>query len=448
MFSILIKSMTRSKGFWIGLTLLFAAGLISILIGRQHLEKQETNAKQAAALQKEQIQRNLHFNGDDLGLMMYYLQFGLVNQPDKLNGLSIGQRDINASLQKVTIRNLESQRYDTDLTNPANQQSGNLDLAFVIIYLFPLVIIALTYNLLSEEKEEGTWRLVSLQGKQAISILLGKLVIRAVAVYMVWALLMVIAVIVLSLSLNVSLLAVVALTFCYLLFWFCLCFWIVSWKQNSHINAVALLALWVGLVIIFPAAVNNYIINRYALPEAQRTAVANRDGYHTKWDIDRKTTMDKFYAHYPQFAKYGVPAEPFSWTWYYAMQQMGDDDAQKESQELMAKLWQRERASKAIAMFIPTLHTQLQFNDLAKAGLANQLLFLDSTAKMHEKLRLHFYPLIFDNRQAKDQDWSVFKVASFSQDNPVRWVPLLLPLLILVITLVVLTCLNMKHRIT
>ena len=37
------------------------------------------------------------------------------------------------------------------------------------------------------------------------------------------------------------------------------------------------------------------------LPEAMRTAIAQRDGYHVKWDTDKKETIEKFYKHYPQF---------------------------------------------------------------------------------------------------------------------------------------------------
>ncbi|WP_228426044.1 hypothetical protein [Chryseobacterium carnipullorum] len=60
--------------------------------------------------------------------MLYYLKFGLVNQTDHLNALSIGQRDVNPSIQNLTIRNLEGQKYDTDLQNPVSLLLGSLDL--------------------------------------------------------------------------------------------------------------------------------------------------------------------------------------------------------------------------------------------------------------------------------------------------------------------------------
>ena len=50
--------------------------------------------------------------------------------------------------------------------------SGNLDLGFVIIYLFPLVLIAMTFNLYSEEKELGTWRILAAQTSGKVTFLL------------------------------------------------------------------------------------------------------------------------------------------------------------------------------------------------------------------------------------------------------------------------------------
>jgi ABC-2 type transport system permease protein len=100
-----------------------------------------------------------------MGLLLYYFRFGLVNHTPNLAGLSIGQRDINPSIISVTIRNLEEQKYTTDLMNPMYQLLGNLDFSFVLLYFFPLIIIAFCFNIISEEKEEGTWSLLLTQAQ-------------------------------------------------------------------------------------------------------------------------------------------------------------------------------------------------------------------------------------------------------------------------------------------
>jgi ABC-2 type transport system permease protein len=48
-------------------------------------------------------------------------------------------------------------------------------------------------------------------------------------------------------------------------------------KKNSSINAASLLSFWIILIIVLPALLNNFIINRYPLPEALDTVIEQRE---------------------------------------------------------------------------------------------------------------------------------------------------------------------------
>jgi ABC-2 type transport system permease protein len=432
MLLLLFKNFIRSRITLIGLSIVFVAGIVSLLVGKQHLQKQQNDVAQTIHFQQEHIRHNAQVVTSEMGLLLYYLRFGLINQTHPLNALAIGQRDVNPSIQRVTIRNLENQKYDTDLFNPTNLLAGNLDFSFVLIYLFPLLIIGFTYNLLSEEKEGGTWKLILAQSSRAVPLLMRKFAVRAAGVFAILILLLILAGLMLSLPLDSMLLATFSLSVLYLVCWFSISFWVVSLQKNSSTNAVILLTGWLLLTIVLPGAVNRYISTTYPVPEALATAVKQREGYHEKWDMDKSVTINKFYAHYPQFRKYPLPDKEFSWLWYYAMQQMGDDEARQEAEQMRSKLWQRERASELIAYFIPTLHTQHQFNSLAQAGLANHLRFLDQTTRFHEKLRLYFYPKIFEEAAVSHENWGAFPVQFFSDHRTISWVSILLPLILII----------------
>ncbi len=376
MFRLELQRFLRSRIAVIGLSVLLLAGVISILAGRQHLDKHTRAVALTEHHQQQHIQRNLQFFNKEMGLLLYYLRFGIANNAGGLNALSIGQRDVNSSVQSITIRGLENQRYDTDLFNPAGLLAGNLDFNFVLIYLFPLLIIAFTYNLVSEEKEGGTWKLLHVQSRAPLKLIARKLLIRMMAVYAVLAILLLFASLLLPIQYDHGFAAMIVIAVLYLLSWFAICVWIVSLQQGSSVNAAGLLSSWILFMFILPGLVNNYLVKEYAVPEALSTVVEQREGYHEKWDMEKNVTMEKFYAHYPQFKEYGIPEAEFSWLWYYAMQQMGDDDAQEHTREMQQKLWQREAASERIAWFIPSLHAQHQFNTVAGSGLRNYLLFL------------------------------------------------------------------------
>ncbi len=304
MYRLAFKNFIRSKSVIIAITIFLLTGIISIIIGRQFLEKQQAAANAVTALQKEQINRNVHHIQDQFGLLMYYLRFAFINKPDPIASLAIGQQDVNASIQYLTIRGLEGQRYDTDLFNPYNQLTGNLDLSFVILFLLPLLIIAFNFNLLSQETEHGTWSLVSIQINKPIKYILFKLSIRLIVVLVLLSVLLTLAVFIIRLPLDEKLLAYTIIAILYVVFWFAVSFLIIVLRRSSAISALLLLSTWVLICLLVPAVINNFLTVRYPVQEAYSTFIKQRDGYHTRWDKSPDSTMQAFFKHYPQYSHY------------------------------------------------------------------------------------------------------------------------------------------------
>ncbi|KMQ64804.1 ABC transporter permease [Chryseobacterium angstadtii] len=430
MYLLLFKNFIRSQSAYLGMLFLMFSGLVSIFVGRQFIDKQKANIDHTAVYQKEHIERYTGYIEKDLGLLLYYLKFGLVNKTDNLNGLLIGQRDVNPSIQSLTIRNLEGQKYDTDLQNPVSLLLGSLDLGFVIIFLFPLVIISYCYNLLSEEKEESTWILLSVQSQTPFRILFQKFMVRFAVITGVLFFLIILAIPILDLRINAALGGFVLVSLFYIIVWFALSFWVVSWNKSSRAGAAGLLCFWIVLTVILPAVLNHFILNQYPLPEALDTAIEQREAYHEKWDTDQKPTIEKFYRHYPQFRSYGFPEGNFNWLWYYAMQQMGDDESKDQADQLNEKLWKREEMSRTLSYFVPGLHVQFQLSDLTGSGLADQLRFIQETEQFHEKKRLLFYPKIFANEPTGNTNWKQFQLEYYNKRSTIRWLVMLGPLLL------------------
>ncbi|MEM6736684.1 MAG: DUF3526 domain-containing protein [Bacteroidota bacterium] len=425
--------------------MIFILGIISILIGRQFLIDQEKMSSQVVENHAGHLERNLEFHSDDIGLLLYYLEFVLVNPSHSLAALSIGQRDINPDVQSLNIRTLEGQRYDTDLVNPVSLLHGNLDLSFIILFVFPLLIIAFTYNLRSEEVESGTWRLVGVMSRSTFGFLLTKFAVRITLVFSLLILLCVIATVVINIPWKASFFAFFVMSILYQVFWFALSFWVVSLKQNSAVNALALLAIWLALAILLPSSLNNYIANKYPVPEALTTMIKQRDGYHEKWDTDKRETLQKFYTRYPQFETFGFPEEEgFNWMWYYAMQHMGDEESRNESKEMKEKIMLRGLTSKKWARFVPTMHTQLLFNDIAGTSLTSHMDFLEQTQRFHERIRLFFYPKIFLNENALKVNWKRFEPEFLPLEEEINWFEVIIPLTVGILIFSSLTLINTK----
>lgn len=411
MFQLHIKKFLRSKAAIVALLITFLIGIVSIYTGKAFLQKQYKAIDATARYQKEHIERLVKYESKELGLLLYYLKFAYVSKPVPVTALAIGQRDVNSSIQAVTIRGLEAQKYDTDLQNPFNQMMGNVDLSFVILYIFPLLIITLTFNLLSEEKENGTWRLVYAQTTSSLKYLFQKLLVAALFTIAVLLLLFVSGKIIIQIPVNKVLLQFAGISLLYLLFWFAVAFFIISLNKKSGVNAIALLSIWLLLTIVLPAAINNYISTKYPVPEALSTMLKQRDGYHKKWDVLKEQTMQQFFAAYPQYKNLKWQNAGFDWLWYYAMQHCGDMDAQQDKKAFVEKLQRRNAASNTAALFIPSISVQLQHNELSQGSLQNYIAFLDSTTAFHESLRQYFYPKIFAAAPVQSEDWKKYTVA-------------------------------------
>lgn len=445
LFALHTRQFIRSKiNLW-GLLLLFVASITGLYIGKQHrllLQKEIASVK---AYQSAHIQRTVQFENKEMGLLLYYLRFAYINPGSAYSALSIGQQDIHAAVQQVTIRTLEEKKYDADLNNPASLLTGNMDFAFVLTYLFPLLIITFCFNLWSEEKEAGTWPLLRISGNKWYKPILQKAAVRYYAVLGLFLLVCLLAIWIVPLPVNNILIALLCTGWGYISFWFALCGLVVSLDKSSNFNAATLLGNWLLLTILLPALLNSYINQRYPVPEAMETAINNREGYHRKWDEPKAHTMEKFYAHYPQFTRYQLPKKEFSWLWYYAMQQMGDDDAANASNAMRAKLLQRANCSELLGAFLPTVHIQLQLGELAQSGLKNQVYFLDSLTAFHEQKRLYFYPKIFEDAPVLKENWALHQPIYYKETLHINWWKLLLPLAITTMLLTALAIWRVKR---
>lgn len=436
MIKYLITDFYRSKAHSIGLILLLVAGLVSLEIGSRFLERAERISEKTESHQVQSIQRNVSHSTGDLGLLMYYLRFGLENEVPRLTGLSIGQRDIYPSVQSVNVRNLEEQRYSTDLMNPLFQLLGNMDFSFVLIYFFPLVIIAFGFNLISEEKEGGTWSLVLSQTNSPMAFLRYKLTIRLLNVMAGLGLLLVVAIFYLDIPLDNYFWAYGLIAVAYVLFWFALVWLVVSFQLSSNLNAQILLACWVILNLIIPAGIN--VVQRWAfpIPEAMTAVIENREGYHAQWDRKKEPTLEHFYAKYPQYREFQHPKEQdFSWLWYFAMQQMGDDEARKSVNEMKGKLEQRMEMANRISWLVPTVHTQLSLNSASFSDMENYLEYMNALENFHETKKGIFFPLIFEEKSVSEMDWDGFTLESFRGQHPVQWIGVLAPFTLSVLIL-------------
>lgn len=183
--------------------------------------------------------------------------------PGAMAALSIGQADAypyTADVVALGDRTQLLRHVWSDIGNPAVQAAGRFDLAFVIVFLLPLVILAATFDLWSRERERGITALVLSQPVAAGRLIAVKASARG-AIVLLPALVIILAVAAGSGATSPSGLAVLALiVLAYGGFWLALAVLIGCFARRTTEAAIAAGALWLLIVVMAPslalAAVN------------------------------------------------------------------------------------------------------------------------------------------------------------------------------------------------
>lgn len=201
----------------LGLAAILAAGLIGLAHGRTVITRQQATIAASPALQEEEHrailspQPSTSLAGDQL----YYLFFHTVREPSAWAPVAIGQRDVHAFNLKVRLLALQGQLYDAELGSPLLAVFGNFDLAFVLVVLTPLLVIALTFNTWSAERESGTWELVRAQPIHPLTVLGLKFGLRALLAWLPPLLLQLVATFALDLPIDHRWISVASWTVAY-----------------------------------------------------------------------------------------------------------------------------------------------------------------------------------------------------------------------------------------
>jgi ABC-2 type transport system permease protein len=295
--------------------------------------------------------------------------------------------------------------YDAELTSPLLASFGNFDLAFVFVVLVPLLVIALTFNVWSSERETGTWDLIRSQPVAPWRVLALKFVLRGAVAWVTIFALHGAATLMLDIPVDGLWLTIGIWLSLYLAFWIGIAAIVAALRQASDANIVMLLGVWLVTAVIGPALVNVLAASRFPLPEALELTVLQRQGYHAAWDEPLPEVMDAFYRSYPEWRSVPIPHDRYSNGWYYAMQQRGDDVARDAATRYRRTLVERERwIGRTLWLFPPAL---LQRALTASAGtdLDAYLRYLDSVSEYHEALKRHFFPIVFSDKTVAEVDW-------------------------------------------
>lgn len=406
------KEFVRERGtVWILGALLFAS-VIALSQGVSHYRRQVA-AIQAAHQQAGAALARSRAKAEELdvasasvpywldprdvgGFANYQLVTFATKPPLALATLNIGQSDLYPSYVQLNTDAKDKGVGAQEIYNPHQLLAGPFDVAFVVIFLAPLALIALGATVASRDREQGTHALLTLAARVPWMIYTRRLAIRALSV---WALIA----IAVCLATMVGVIAgqswpeigsFLALVAAYLIFWTAVIAAIGFTAPSADESALRLFCVWIALLVVVPAIANFAARRLEPVPPRAAFVQAMRDATDAI-NRERLSLLENYFVDHPEFA----PADqdmnrvPFAITRIVTVQELERRVAQVEARYATA-LDAQQRLLSRFELISPGLWLQSTFNRLSGTDLERQRDFLRQVDEYHAALRDFFHPKI------------------------------------------------------
>ncbi len=306
--------------------------------------------------------------------------------PGPLAVVAVGQRDVLPAVIELTTKTRRAgARHDAG-ASPLEKSNGPFDLAFVFVFLLPLIVIALSYDLLSGERERGTLSLVLSQPITLTTFVLGKGLQRAALVLGLVIVLALLGPVSSGAELAASgaplalhLLLYLLLVALYGVFWLALGVLVNSRGRSSAANALTLVGLWLALLVVVPGLASVAVDTIY--PSPSRVELVNLARAAAS-DAEARTTAVE--------GDHGKPADATSAEQAIAMQaelerQLGPVQIRFREQH------QRQQALVDKLRFLsPAILLNEGLSDVSGSGVARHQYFSAQVDVFHARLKAFF----------------------------------------------------------
>jgi ABC-2 type transport system permease protein len=318
--------------------------------------------------------------------------------------LSIGQADLLPHHYSVTINtNAQSFLASGELENPLNLMAGRFDVAFVIVYLLPLLILALSFNLLSGEREQGTLLLTMVQPIPVRRVLMQRIGVRAVLVLAMAAGITIAGAVIGGVRIAADgvasgLLLWTLAVAVYALLWFALALLVNSFSYGSGTNATLLAAAWLAAVVVVPAAVNIAASMLHPLPSRVELIGVQREAAREAAER-RSELLAKFFEDHPEMVQ-GLNLDTMN---VAARSYASQQEVERRVSEVLQRYDERLAAQQAVVRryryLSPAILMQESLNDLSGTGDVRFAHFRANVASFAGEWRSFFVPRLLAGEQ-------------------------------------------------
>ncbi len=321
-------------------------------------------------------------------------------RPMALAPLAVGQTDLLPQYLRVTMRSKLTLASAQEIENPSNLLEGRFDPAFVMVYLFPLFILALGFNLLAAEREAGTLGMVAAQPVSLAAHLGAKVLVRggfilALAVGLTIAGLAVAGSLreVSGATLGLWVLVLAA----YGAFWFAVAAAVNVVPRSSAANATILAGVWLIFVVVIPAVAGVIVKTLHPMPSRVELIGTMRTASNDATARGAQL-LARVYGEHPELAPSGAMTTADFMSRTYAVQEEVDRQLAPLADRFDLQLANQHALASRYQLASPALVASVALADLAGTGTNRYRHWRAQVNEYHEAWQGFFIPRAFQRQ--------------------------------------------------
>lgn len=303
---------------------------------------------------------------------------------------STGQAEQFGFYKRVSFM---SSPYDADMTeeiaNPERLQSGNLDFSFSLLFLLPLVLLILLYDLKSAEAEQGFLRLIEVQIAAKNTWLLSRIAFYFSLVFLVIVGLLIYGAILTPIftESGSAFGKVLMYSSLYLVFWTLIDYLVLRTGTRILGNTLKMVGIWLVLAFIVPSAVHQWVSIEKPVNLMTDFIDTKRDETRKLYDLPDSVFHAKVDAMFPELADSPVAKDSIKKREAYkdAMYALTNELVKNSIAPIEADNQAKNKLVQSSYWFNPVTFFQNQFSHISQSHYDNYQRYRDEIQALVDK---------------------------------------------------------------
>jgi ABC-2 type transport system permease protein len=321
------------------------------------------------------------------------------------------QRPVSATINAST--RVDTLFKNTETGSALSASLGMLDLTWVAIVLFPLLVIALTHDLLAAERDAARLGLLRAQAGSLGQLIARRLVIRA------FLPLLIVTIGAFAAAILGASIGVIAS------WWLIVCLYLVLWSVvgalvsvragTAQSSAAILLLLWLGFVVLLPSIVTLAVERMAPVPSRLSQVIALRE---VQLGLQQRTAelLDRFLTDHPELS--GASRSGFARSSFVAQR-----ETEAQLAPVMARYTQMRREqgawAAALSWVSPPMLLHSSLTHLAGTDGARHETFVHQANEFAAQWREQLRDRLFMDRMLSPEELA--SLPRFSFEEPTRY---------------------------